>query len=496
MFHAGSKLFITGITGVVGGSLAIRALRSGGRVVALMRDASIGQARKRLESLLCRAGVPLLLLQRIDIVLGDVSQEGLGILSGALHLQNLDGILHCAADIDFHETARDRIFEVNVKGTQRVMELAECLRVPLVYISTAYVCGKRGGLVYENALCTGQLFNNPYEESKCEAEIRVRQWSQEHKYPVLILRPGIVIGDSQTGRITCFNTVYQFMQAFGSLTRNGQPRTVRIQADPHSILSLIPLDHFIRTAWGILETGAPGVYHITHPRGITIGELGEIFQSLFPGLRIEFIDLSIPSTALSREEIFFNKAISNYLPYMNKGPIFNLSNTLSIVPKHAIQAPALDFSLFQRLHQYAVEVNFGKNGHDSPPQPPLAPSLPVQDYFYRFLTDKLYQRLLPNLRKLSAQFRIVLQESSPMHWALRIEEGVLTAVSQNGLPPQCTFVLPEAVFLDIVSGRLSPQYAFFKRMIEIQGDLEKGLSLAYVLSDFFVRYPYRAGDRS
>ena len=75
-------------------------------------------------------------------------------------------------------------------------------------------------------------------------------------------------------------------------------------------------------------------------------------------------------------------------------------------------------------------------------------------------------------------------------WALSIDRGCLVKISPNGMPCQCTFLLHSEVFSAIVSGRLSPQAAFFSKKINIDGDMETGLKLATVLATFFRKWPY------
>ncbi len=55
---------------------------------------------------------------------------------------------------------------------------------------------------------------------------------------------------------------------------------------------------------------------------------------------------------------------------------------------------------------------------------------------------------------------------------------------------QCAFLVDHDTFSRIVSGELTPQKAFFKKKIDIQGDMETGLKLATVLAAFFRKWPY------
>ena len=106
-----------------------------------------------------------------------------------------------------------------VDGTGNVLEL--CLAAKqlerLVYISTAYVAGRRTGVVYEHELAMGQTFKNHYESTKFQAEVWVRQTMD--RVPTTILRPAIVVGDSQTGETQKFDGPYYLLRAIAQAER-------------------------------------------------------------------------------------------------------------------------------------------------------------------------------------------------------------------------------------------------------------------------------------
>ncbi len=119
----------------------------------------------------------------------------------------------------------------------------------------------------------------------------------------------------------------------------------------------------------------------------------------------------------------------------------------------------------------------------------LDPRARVNEYFAKFLTEKLRQRLLPDVHSLSAKFRISLNHPADVAWTLTVENGVLVRVSSAAEEVQCSYTLGLPVFQDIVAGRLAPQKAFFKRQVEIGGDIIVGLRVATVLGRFFKLFP-------
>jgi predicted RND superfamily exporter protein len=110
--------------------------------------------------------------------------------------------------------------------------LAETLHVPFCHFSTAYIAGRRQGRVRESEIDVGQRFNNPYESSKCRAELFVRDWSLRTGLAAFIFRPSIVVGDSREGRIVNFDGLYNFMRLLDSMSNLLGEREFRVVANP------------------------------------------------------------------------------------------------------------------------------------------------------------------------------------------------------------------------------------------------------------------------
>src|SRR5204863_5985469 len=105
----------------------------------------------------------------------------------------------------------------NVEGTRRVLEFAERCHERgglrrLCYISTAYVAGEHSGPFSEDDLDVGQRFRNPYEQSKFEAERLVTRWPS--RMPITVVRPSIIVGESDSGWTASFNVLYWPLRAF------------------------------------------------------------------------------------------------------------------------------------------------------------------------------------------------------------------------------------------------------------------------------------------
>jgi long-chain acyl-CoA synthetase len=150
-------------------------------------------------------------------------------------------VVHAAAEIGVNETAR-RFGEVNVEGTLNVLLFAdEALRMGtlkrFVHVSTAYVAGTREGIVYEDELVDAG-FNSLYEQSKFGAEQLVRDAAV--RIPTSIVRPAQIVGDSVSGFVSTFNTLYYPLKLY----LKGQLPVLPVSADQK--LSMVPVDYVSR----------------------------------------------------------------------------------------------------------------------------------------------------------------------------------------------------------------------------------------------------------
>ena len=159
---------MTGITSAVGSWLAAEALHRNFRILALVRDENIETAKERVRQalIISDAGEHF---DKVDVIKGDISSS-LADIAGNSKITDVSMVLHCAASTDFSDNYADQSLSANVDGTGNILELTKELNVPLCYISTAYIAGKREGVVKENETDLGQEFNNVYEKTKCAAE--------------------------------------------------------------------------------------------------------------------------------------------------------------------------------------------------------------------------------------------------------------------------------------------------------------------------------------
>jgi dihydroflavonol-4-reductase len=175
------KVFVTGATGFVTGTVTAQLLARGDEVRALVRDAARGQT-------LARAGV--------DLVTGDLAD------GAALHrgMDGVDAVVHGAAmyEVGIPPSRRPAMFAANVTGTERVLGAALDAGVQrAAYISTCAIFGNTHGQVVDETYTRTGPYTSYYEETKVQAhEVALRLAARG--LPVSIAQPGSVYGPGDT----------------------------------------------------------------------------------------------------------------------------------------------------------------------------------------------------------------------------------------------------------------------------------------------------------
>jgi len=284
MATSAHNLFLTGATGFVGGALVLELLRAhrGDRAFCLVRGSDDGEATRRLHDCLRKAADAYAVsdadlddvIGRVVAVRGDVTRPGLGLSPGALHALAGDApftVWHSAASLKDTEEALGEIVLHNVTGTENLLETLLPLGVRTFnHVSTAYVAGRKNGLIAES-LQRPRGFNNRYEQSKHYGEQLVVDHCWRAGVPWRILRPGIVVAHSVTGRATGYTGYLGWVLKLAALDHasGGTLRRNRLRyvGRPDAQLNVIPIDSVVEDCAGIHAAGAATenrVFHLTN----------------------------------------------------------------------------------------------------------------------------------------------------------------------------------------------------------------------------------------
>ncbi len=338
-------IFITGATGFIGTYIIKELIRTTDHTIAaLVRARNSKQAEARLyrewweHQGLCTA----LDNKRIHTVCGDITLKNLGLPNK--EYQNLGSsisyIIHAAADIRLTAPLSE-LHKTNVQGTAHMLELAVASHnrkklKRFSYVSTAYVAGSRQGIIFEDTLVKPRTFLSNYEQSKFQAEQLVLR--QKHTLPVTVFRPGMVVGDSKTGYIKTFNTIYTLLRVY---FKKRVP-IIPLRADFR--INLIPVDYVAAAIVNLTfnAKAASHTFHLTAPRetlptakefieytrswaGIHCGiKLSGVFFLGLPLSLLQFFLTLLDVLFLKRSRVIRNLKL--LAPYYYEKRTFNRSN--------------------------------------------------------------------------------------------------------------------------------------------------------------------------
>ncbi len=366
-----SDIFITGATGFLGTEIISVIMRTTDDTVwGLTRAGSYGEAADRLAALWYdRPELTDNIGTRIIPVPGDVTDADLGLTDADREklIGSVDYIIHTAAVIGIKHT-REQFWSVNVDGTKHVLDFARLIQSdhPLMrfsHVSTAYVAGKRSGLIAEDSLVDSG-FSSLYEQSKFEGESLAARAMDE--IPVSVFRPGQIVGDSRTGRVKNFNTLYYPLKIY----LKGQTRVFPIKKSMR--VNMVPVDYVAESIVRITcADGAAGMtFHLTAPAYAqpTVADLVNSVgdwagKNLSVRLRrplffpIPFLSKMGASYNMSEQATGRKNARTNMLalaPYFSEDKTFDTTNTESFVGEYEPDW----HTYLPRLLRYAVDKNF------------------------------------------------------------------------------------------------------------------------------------------
>jgi long-chain acyl-CoA synthetase len=362
-----TTILLTGATGFLGTQIARQILQNQDvELIALLRAPNEDEAQTRLrrewwdwpELRIAIGG-------RIKVQAGELTLPDLGLPEaqyGGL-IQRVTHIIHAAADIRLFAALED-LRQVNVTGTRHVLELARDIQADhglrrLAHVSTAYVAGKHAGPVAEEDLSDRDGFSSPYERSKYEAEVLVRQAGAD--LPISIFRPGMIVGDSHSGIIKTFNTLYYPLRLY--MTR----RMWIAPARPDLRVNLVPVDYVAQCiARLVFDPLAAGLtFHLTPPDEAlpTLADIAHFtrwWAQSEMGVRLpvpRFLPLPGLEKIVPRVLKFLRgdlAELARLLPYFQSRTVFLRANTDRLLDQYPVQWR----ELLPHLLDYAVRQSF------------------------------------------------------------------------------------------------------------------------------------------
>jgi NAD(P)-dependent dehydrogenase (short-subunit alcohol dehydrogenase family) len=352
--------FVTGATGFIGSRLVQKLLARKGSVVhVLVRDPD------KLGALYKRWGVDR---ARVVPALGDLAQPNLGVANEDLAALKgkVKHMFHLAAVYDLKASAAEQHI-ANVAGTLHAIELAHAVEAACFHhVSSIAVAGLYEGMFREDMFAEAEGLDHPYFRTKHDAEGLVRK---ECKRPWRIYRPGIVVGDSQSGEMDKIDGPYYFFKLIQKM-RSLLPPWMPAIGIEGGRMNIVPVDFVVSAMDHIAhKRGLDGkCFHLTDPEPKRVGDILNIFAKAahapIMSVRINalifgFIPNSVKKGMMAltpvrriRDQLMKNLALPpSIMQFVNYPTRFDCRETLKALEGSAIECPPLD-SYAWRLWDY------------------------------------------------------------------------------------------------------------------------------------------------
>lgn len=339
------KIFLTGITGLVGSAFVVALLRERQdyEIVCLARKTAVKSAQQRTEEIIrdeCRFdGCPELadrILKSVKVIEGDVTTIDPEALAKDPLLAGTSIIFHCAADVNLGKDPTGRTYRINYNGTENMVKLAKLLKVKeFHYVGTAYIAGKLAGTAFENAPIDNG-FNNPYEESKFKAEMLVR----ESGIPFTVYRPAIITGRRSDGRIRKPLAFYRILEFLGKLkshycTKHNIDHTswtnlqINFATVPSEHVYFVPIDYVQEAITALFQQPVNNqAYHITGESPLSTHQ---IENSICRVLRLDGTTVNGGPVAETMDNKLMARFLGDLFPYFSSDIIFDQSNVRKVL---------------------------------------------------------------------------------------------------------------------------------------------------------------------
>lgn len=211
-------ILLTGVTGFLGGALAVELLRGGHELAVAVRAKDERHARARVARSLARftdAITATSAAAAMAVAVGDLGADET--YRHAL-FDRVSHVVHAAGCTSFAPKAE--VWRTNVDGTEKLAR--RLLHAPalqrFLHVSTAYSCGDRPLPVVreDDAPRREHRHINEYARSKAEAELLLADMGFGER--LVVARPSIVIGHTRLG-VAPSSSLFWYCRAMAALCR-------------------------------------------------------------------------------------------------------------------------------------------------------------------------------------------------------------------------------------------------------------------------------------
>jgi len=389
------RIAITGATGLLGRNLLFEIIKQNLEnldsleLYVLGRRSGGTSIQQRIADIVRKDGLLYIGLDRADEILRcihpmemDLNKEKLRLSDDnykKLKTNPIDFFFHIAALTDFRKTplVAKSLYNTNVYGTKKIIELVSTLKVDeLCYVGSAYSCGKISGDIKPDYIKINQEFRNPYEKTKLEAEMLVREFAKKTGCRCRIFRPSPIAGrliESPLGAICKFDVFYSWASGFLKIKlkqlktwkdkyRDNVSLDVRICYNEESGLNIVPADYGAKVIYQVcMAEDKNESYHIVNNQETPHKQYIPMMLKLLNVKGTSVVN-RIPDKKNKLEALYYKTIGGVFTPYINSKPmLFDSSNINSLLKRKKLLCPAVDSDNFLFLMRYAIKHDFQIN---------------------------------------------------------------------------------------------------------------------------------------
>ncbi|NVO11288.1 MAG: SDR family oxidoreductase [Bacteroidales bacterium] len=277
------NLFITGVTGFLGGELLVELSKKQDveKIFCLIRAQSFENGLIRLKKIFDLHG-DYFDTQKVIPIIEELTDAELSLkLINNPALAEIDTIIHSAANTSFSKIYDNIVEKVNIEGTQHLLEWAKTLKNLnlFTYVGTATICGK----TVKDCIVSEDMSPNTdakhlvkYTYTKMVGELMLKKYLPSEK--ILVVRPSIIMGDSRKWKPRS----YVILWALATLNE------LRLfPGNSDSNVDIISIDYAARSIIELVlnENRKYSVYHISSGKvsSTTPGKVTGAIADFFPG---------------------------------------------------------------------------------------------------------------------------------------------------------------------------------------------------------------------
>jgi nucleoside-diphosphate-sugar epimerase len=356
---ASTAVLVTGATGFIGRQVLRHLLAANRSVIAIARPREDLPAYSRVV----RAVGHLPDRHQLEVVEADLTHPHHGLTSVVLRrLRDIvETVIHCAGDTAFFPADMNQFRAGHIDGPLALLAALQSGRLRRWgHLSTAYVCGKRSGIVLEDEGDVGQDFHNPYERVKLDAETSMRAVGDRFGIDVRIFRPSAVVGPApETAGGQPSNLFFIFIRMMETLARLSHRFAVRLRIEgaPLARFNIVPVEYVARALVALMEhpDGAGKTFHLVVSKAPVQEAMLAMIADYFglPGLSI--VDACrTPLTKPSALERQVARLQAPYREYFTQDVHFDDRMTRALLDRLGLPRPTLDAQEIRRLIDQAL----------------------------------------------------------------------------------------------------------------------------------------------